>query len=361
MAAHPYRNAPERAFWARSVATAPAGAVDPARPLSPRISRTARVVSAGSCFASNIRRYLQKEGFNYLITENMHPMLAATNPAYYERLGFGNFSACYGNVYTAHQLEQLIERAYGRFRPAEDRWRTPDGIVDPFRPRHPFPAQSDAEFDRLQAQHFAAVRRALEEADFFIFTFGLTEAWRSRDDGAVYPVCPGTVAGEFDPARYEFVNFDVDQTFLAVEGFVSRFRAMNREAHIILTVSPVPLVATATDEHVLTATTYSKSVLRVVAQRASERLERVSYFPSYEIITGPHAGGRYFAADRRTVTEEGIAHVMRLFLKHATDGEAGHPPRLEDVQLIESSRLTEVVRKASEAACEEEMIELASR
>ncbi|HEX2898601.1 MAG TPA: GSCFA domain-containing protein, partial [Bacteroidia bacterium] len=45
------------------------------------------------------------------------------------------------------------------------------------------------------------------------------------------------------------------------------------------------------------------------------------YFPSYEIITGSFNRGRYYSDDLRNVTEEGVAHVMRLFLRHAA-GEA---------------------------------------
>lgn len=47
------------------------------------------------------------------------------------------------------------------------------------------------------------------------------------------------------------------------------------------------------------------------------------YFPSYEIITEKHSRGGYFAQDLRSVTEAGVAHVMRLFLYHAS----GEMPR----------------------------------
>src|SRR5260221_471539 len=56
-------------------------------------------------------------------------------------------------------------------------------------------------------QHFAAVRQAIGEADVLVFTLGLTEAWENREDGAIYPVCPGTAAGTFDSGRHRFVNF----------------------------------------------------------------------------------------------------------------------------------------------------------
>ena len=48
----------------------------------------------------------------------------------------------------------------------------------------------------------------------------------------------------------------------------------------------------------------------------SHTLRDVTYFPSYEIVMSGRDGVPYFAADRRSVTEEGVAHVMRIFMKH---------------------------------------------
>jgi hypothetical protein len=42
------------------------------------------------------------------------------------------------------------------------------------------------------------------------------------------------------------------------------------DLRIVLTVSPVPLVATVTGSHVVPATIYSKSVLRIAAQEIAE-------------------------------------------------------------------------------------------
>jgi hypothetical protein len=75
-----------------------------------------------------------------------------------------------------------------------------------------FPASTDREFDLLTAQHLARVVQAFREADVFVFTLGLTEAWVSALDGAVFPACPGTLAGEYDPARHGFRNFTATET-----------------------------------------------------------------------------------------------------------------------------------------------------
>jgi hypothetical protein len=99
--------------------------------------------------------------------------------------------------------------------------------------------------------------------------------------------------------------------------FIDALREVNPRARIILTVSPVPLAATAcAGQHVLAATTYSKSVLRAACGEIQEQRPLVAYMPSYEIITGSYARGRYFADDLRSVTEAGVSHVMRVFLQH---------------------------------------------
>ena len=145
------------------------------------------------------------------------------------------------------------------------RWPTATGVVDPFRPGLRYHARSEREFDLLTAAHLRAVRAVFEQATVFIFTLGLTEAWCSTADGAVYPACPGTVAGEFDPQRHRLINFRVDEVIADLGAVIELARTINPTLRWVLTVSPVPLVATATGRHVLTASTYSKAVLRVAA------------------------------------------------------------------------------------------------
>jgi hypothetical protein len=82
----------------------------------------------------------------------------------------------------------------------------------------------------------------------------------------------------------------------------------------LLTVSPVPLTASASADHVVAATTYSKSVLRAVAGEVRKAWDDVDYFPSYELITSPMFRGRFFEPNLRSVTEDGVAFVMRHFL-----------------------------------------------
>jgi hypothetical protein len=274
-----------------------------------------RVATAGSCFAQHIARHLRAAGFNYFISEPANSVIC--EPAAIE-YNYGVFSSRYGNLYTSRQLIQLLQRAYGLFRPSEDVWVRADGrLIDPFRPQiQPAGFASMAEYDADRRQHLASVRYMIENMNVFVFTLGLTESWRSKVDGATYPLCPGVAGGDFSSEKYEFVNLTVSDVLEDMNSAIKFIGERNSSVRIILTVSPVPLIATYEDRSALVSTIYSKSVLRVVCEELSKTWRHVAYFPSYEIITGNHAGGGYFASDLRTVTESGVRHVMNLFMKH---------------------------------------------
>ena len=351
MSWHPYRDLPPAAFWRPSVAEPAASDIDPVIAAPFRIAPTDRVATAGSCFAQHIARHLAAAGFNYLVTETAHPLAP---PDLAEPYNYGVYTARYGNVYTSRQLLQLFQRAYGTFVPAEGAWAEEDGRwTDPFRPLiQPDRYVSRAELEADRAQHLACVRRAFETLDVFVFTLGLTEAWVSRTDGAAYPLCPGTAGGRFDPALHEFHNLGAAEVTADLLAFTDLLRGVNPAARLVLTVSPVPLVATAGGEHVLAATAYSKAVLRVAAGEAARQRPGVAYFPSFEIITGHYNHGRYFAPDLRSVTEEGVGHVMRVFLRHYTEGTPAQATPAAPARDAHTERMTALVK----VVCEEEIL-----
>jgi GSCFA family len=98
---------------------------------------------------------------------------------------------------------------------------------------------------------------------------------------------------------HTFHNFSLAAVSADLDEFILLAREINPSLRFILTVSPVPLVATATGDHVLTGTTYSEAVLRVAAAEAANKHADVIYFLAYEIVTGPRAPYDFFEADRR--------------------------------------------------------------
>ncbi|UTA49543.1 GSCFA domain-containing protein [Simiduia sp. 21SJ11W-1] len=320
MSSHPYKKFPDTSFWRRSVSGVPVSEVDPVGgSFKLKLDVSEKIATAGSCFAQHIARHLRKSGYNYFVAETGHPLLSESVK---NANNYGLYSARYGNIYTARQLLQLFSRAFGKFTPLEGAWKDADGAyVDPFRPTTQpggYASELELEFDRKQ--HLLLTRKMFEELDVFVFTLGLTECWRSKEDGAVFPLCPGVEGGEFCEGKYEFYNQSISDVVSDMTAFVESLFEINSKAKIILTVSPVPLMATAEpDEHVLSATSYSKSVLRVAANELAKSHEKIHYFPSYEIITGAFNRGEYFAEDLRSVREEGVSHVMKVFMNHASN------------------------------------------
>jgi FkbM family methyltransferase len=342
----PYKSLPNSSFWRRSVSDPDPLNVDPVTDVPFSISKDDAVATAGSCFAQHISRTLEQKGFNYLVTEDGSP-----------KSNYRVFPARFGNLYTVKQLRQLFERAYGLSWPSLDTWVTGTGsIVDPFRPQIENDGFSTIEAMRTDREtHLGAVRRMFEECDVFIFTMGLTEGWVSDKDGFAVPLAPWVAGGPNDGETYRFVNFTVQDMVNDLKWFIQSMRVVNPGVRIILTVSPVPLIATYEKQHVLTSTVYSKSALRVVAEMVKNDMPEVAYFPSYEIITGPHLGYRFFEPDLRSISNEGVDHVMSIFSRHYLTAETAR--KRPDARTMTSARQPSDARELYEIICDEEAIE----
>lgn len=348
----PYKSLPAASYWRRSVASVSAQELDPVVATKFNISKNDKVATAGSCFAQHIARYMANSGFNYYVTEPGHVLIP---PETKKQYNYGTFSARYANIYTTRQLLQLVQRALGTFVPDEPVWIDEGKFIDPFRPYiQPNGFATLAELMADREAHLRAVRKMMETMDVFVFTLGLTETWRSHTDGAVFPVCPGCGAGSFDANRYEFINLGIDEVVADFREALRLMRQFNPKLRVVLTVSPVPLVATYVNTHVLQATTYSKSVLRVAADLLAKGDDLTDYFPSYEIITGAYNRGSYFGDDLREVVETGVRHVMCVFLRHYMGVELGALIVTADQALKDTRTAGYLNQIAANVVCDEE-------
>ncbi|WP_331728219.1 GSCFA domain-containing protein [Streptomyces sp. NBC_01176] len=311
---HPYTGLPARSFWRTAVAEAdPAEAGDLWTPKF-GIGQDEPVITAGSCFARHIGPALLQEGMHWYDAE---PAPAGLTREQRQARGYGSFSFRTGNIHTAAALRQWFAWALTEERPPDEVWHDEDGRChDPYRPTvEPDGYASPEEVLLARQATLAAIRRALSEAGVLVFTLGLTEAWQDTVHGTVLPMCPGTVRGTFDPSRHVLVNHTAAQAHDDLAAAVALARAANPGLKTVLTVSPVPLTATATGRHALVATTYSKSVLRAAAGQLADRLDHVDYFPSYEIVTGHPYRAASYESNLRTVSADGVAFVMRHFFQ----------------------------------------------
>lgn len=351
---NPYSNLGPERYWKSGVAT---GTLLRPQGLYKKkfvISAQDRVAAAGSCFAQHISKRLRGRGFQVMDVEpapNMLPMDARAE------FGYGLYSARYGNIYTARQLLQLAQEAFDERASPEPVWVKADRYYDSARPSvEPAGLETAAEVIRHRSHHLSKVKEMFEQMDVFIFTLGLTETWKRRDSSWVFPTAPSTIAGRYDPDVYEFVNLDYSDVVQDLREFMALLGRRNKSKNLrmLLTVSPVPLTATFEDEHVLCATTYSKSVLRAAAGYLTKKHEWIDYFPSFEIISNPWNRGVFYSSNCRTVENVGVDSVMDVFFsQHRAEGEGG----TEESRA--ASRAT--FEAPEETQCEEALLEQFSR
>lgn len=310
-----------------------------------------RIATAGSCFAQNIGDYVKTTNLE-LVDVEPAPYGMPSNVS--KQYGFGLFSARYGNIYTARQLRQLLEDCVTGAVHDEAVWSQNNAIFDGLRPN--IEPKGFCGADELRAHrrdHLSRVRSIFEDTDMFVFTLGLTEAWQHKMTGLVFPIAPGVVAGKFDPSQHDFVNFRFNDVMDDMTGAINLMRDFAPNMRVLLTVSPVPLTATGTNQHVLTATTYSKSLLRAAAEELVLQHPNVDYFPSYELITGVPFIANAYASNLRTVRRSSVNRVMSVFFGSYDGIETTD---LQDAEPI-AAALFDDLEEQDALICEEMLLE----
>ena len=344
---HPYKNFPDNNFWKKSVASKVYSDIDFNPSVKFKINSIDKIATAGSCFAQHIAVNLKNLGLSHFIAENPPSIITAERAA---ALGYGQFSARYGNIYTARQLRQLIEFAFNlrsRITIADD---SHTGWIDLLRPGVDVEGhESLHELKCDRSFHLDSVKNLFSETDFFVFTLGLTEAWYDEESKIVFPVCPGTKSGKFDPNKHKFINFSVMEVIEDLKWCIDFIAQINPRLKWIFTVSPVALSATATNKNVLVATAASKAILRAAAEEIVNYYENCDYFPSFEITTSPPSFGQFLDSDLREISMRGVHLVMRIFQKSFVNTSNQSIPISTS---IEEAREHQII-SAIKAECEE--------
>ncbi len=275
------------------------------------LGKNQSVLTAGSCFAQHFGRALREQGYKWFEAE---PAPQGASEQVQKDFNYGLFSFRTGNIYSTALMRQWLEWAFEKKTLPDEVWEHEGRFYDPFRPRiEPNGFASIAELEAARQGTLAAIYQGFSTARLFVFTLGLTEAWANRKTGLVYPMCPGTTGvGEFDANKHKFCDFGYRDVLNDLRRIRDMFTWIKPNLRMLLTVSPVPLTATASGQHVLVATTHSKSILRAAAG-AMARFPNVDYFPSYEIITGIPFRSMFYDSNLRSVTPEGVAFVMKTF------------------------------------------------
>lgn len=274
----------------------------PFRHQSKIITKTTPLVSAGSCFALEIAHELQRERYNYLVTErNFRGFLTQDASV------FSDASAAWGIIFNTPSFRQLAERSFGLRQLPRILWQNGEHYMDPFREEMRF--ASVEEYLSNCESHLEASRAAFMQAEVLIITLGLNEIWSFKMDGSVFSRSPWRIA----PSFVEHRVLSVEENVRDLDLMLRVLRSHNPNLQLIVTLSPIPLHATFLHDryHVVEANTHSKAVLRVAAQKFVEKHDGVYYFPSFELIT--YGFENPWREDHRHVNHVVVSRVMEMF------------------------------------------------
>jgi hypothetical protein len=259
-------------------------------PVAPMLDDTQTVVTIGSCFAGELRRFLSLAGVDasrFLIPPGLNNTFAV--------LDF--FSWCATGEQTGAGFR--YERAAG-------------GEIREWTPENKRKAYADI----------------FSKAGAFVFTLGLAEVWEDRETGGVF--WRGIPDEIFDANRHVFRLTTVNENARNIAQTIMMVRALNATAPIVFTLSPVPLTATFREISCMTADCVSKSVLRVALDQVmSERHAGVYYWPSFEIVKWVGANLPRPAYGRKNNAREVDRPLVRQIMDEFID--AFYTPQARDL------------------------------
>lgn len=271
--------------------------------LKPRFSigQDSSVFTIGSCFARNVEEVLHAKGIAV-------PTLSFSAPRE-EGLGRSNRIL---NQYNPGTMKQCVDAAYDGV-PAGGIFDVKEGeVVDTLLSTGSRTVTPERAAERRQ-QIVDLYRTGLDSSDFVVVTLGLIETWVDKKAGLYLNEMPPRPILNAESDRFEFRPLGVDECEALVSSMVERLNA-DRKRNVVLTVSPVPLQNTFSPSDAVVANSYSKAVLRVVAERISQNFEVVDYFPSYEIVA---SGGLSALLDDNVHVSNGVVEdVVNYMLSH---------------------------------------------
>ncbi|WP_269748259.1 GSCFA domain-containing protein [Ciceribacter selenitireducens] len=251
----------------------------------PFITREHYITAFGSCFASEVTKYLYREGYQVFGRD-------MKLNSYVVRSGEG--------IVNSAAIRQQFEWAFEGKTPKIELWHDKEGVPGDYS-------------DEVRQ----ATRAIFEKSDIFILTLGLSEVWYDKSTGEIF--WRAIPKRDFDPERHGFRVLGAVENLDNLRRTYQLIRAHRPDATVIMTLSPVPLAATFRPVSCITASAVSKASLRVAIDELMREVgpsadSKLYYFPSYEMVTSflPNP----MKDDFRHPTEESVEFIMQTFKRN---------------------------------------------
>ena len=252
---------------------------------APRIVPSTRFLLVGSCFATHIGGQLQRSGLQVEV-----------NP--------------FGVVYNPESIALALETMLDERLPDACFFEGRDNLWHSWLHASEFSAPDEATCRKRVGERFTEACGKLRQADVICFTFGTNRVYEHA--GRVVGNCHKEPASQF-VERSLTIQEIVERWHTLLE----RIRTVNPTVEIIFTVSPYRYA-----KYGMVENQRAKSTLLLAIEELTREMERVHYFPAYEILLDELRDYRFYASDMLHPSEVAVNYIWQRFTSWAFTPEA---------------------------------------
>ena len=257
----------------------------PIKPSDWKINLRSKILTIGSCFSDVLGSQLNDHKFSVL----NNPFGTLFNPLTISKI-------------LDSALEEKTPNPALYFQNADNIWLHHDFHSSEW-------ATSKEGLERRLTNKLSNVKQFLGETDVLVITLGTAYAYRHRATNLLVGNCHKLPADRFIK---ELLH--PDQIMIPLELLINKLKSFRRNLQILLTISPVRHT-----KDTLQLNQVSKSTLRLISHRLSEKFTQVEYFPSYEIMVDELRDYRFYNDDLIHPNKMAEDHIFRIFANSYID------------------------------------------
>ena len=247
-------------------------------PLEPSITYKDSIMLTGSCFTEHIGKFLEEDKFNIL-----------QNP--------------YGIVFDPQTLSRSIIDLMEENYIDESELFQQDGIWHHWHFHSRFSGLDRAEVVDNMNRSIKQGHAFLKKAKWLIITLGTSYVYKEVHHNQVVANCHRVPAANFTRQLNT-----IESNIQAFDRMLYRLYRFNPDIHVLFTVSPVRHVKDGIVEN-----NRSKARLLETVHHLVDKLDRIHYFPAYEIMVDVLRDYRFYDIDLVHPNYAGTAYVLERF------------------------------------------------
>ena len=252
---------------------------------APRIVPSTRFLLVGSCFATHIGAQLQRSGLQVEV-----------NP--------------FGVVYNPESIALALEAMLDERLPDGCFFEGRDNLWHSWLHASEFSAPDEATCRKRVGERFTEACGKLRQADVICFTFGTNRVYEHA--GRIVGNCHKEPASQFVER-----SLTIKEIVGRWHTLLERIRTVNPTAEIIFTVSPYRYA-----KYGMVENQRAKATLLLAIEELTREMERVHYFPAYEILLDELRDYRFYASDMLHPSEVAVNYIWQRFTSWAFTPEA---------------------------------------